>query len=1382
MTFRKNWVLASGLWMVLVLGVSYSCKGQLCNITASIEVEKCDQEGTPCDPTDDTWYLRATVSNPGGSDFWECEFNGVRYGPFMIAPLPIAVARIPAAGLPPLGTICVTFFERDNPACMTEACVDSVFPCAVAPMLNIVSLICNDNRTANDPTDDFYRVQLSVGLAGAALWPGRFEIDVAGLNFGPYEYNKLVTIDIPADGTMPVLAIEDNRDSWCIDSRQIGPLVPCSVPCAQAPSIISQECLNMDTPDPKDDVWVISFISTAVTPGVTNRYEVITPGIPGLPFQYGMVNQIFLPARGQTQTMRFSDFDYDDCWEEIEIGPLDHCSIQCNVKTDSIILKCSDNGTPDPLDDYYDVCISVTGEDAGSGYTVRIRGDEYGPFEYSKVETFRLPADGDMPRLNIRDVDFASQCNTFAIIGPLDPCSTPCDLEVDKLIEMCDDQGTSDPADDTYNILIHVINNQGTAADRYEVLINASTQGPFEYGIDESFNWPADGNTYPLIIRDVALGASCELLDTIGPLIPCSSDCILDIQVSNVRCNNEGTGLDNADDTYTFDLTINGQNVGSGWMADDPNNTTGNYGGNANFGPFLIANGNTNLTITDRDDPFCREMIEIPAPAPCSDSCFLTLESSDIGPCNDNNTGPDRTDDFFFVEIVVSAINPGAAGTYTVTLGATPIGSYSYNVNENVGPLPANGANLNLVITDDNIAYCQTTLRVRQDPCSDCAINTADAGPDKVISCQANTVTLEGGASSQGNFEWVGPSGNTYNGSNPVVGEPGQYILTVTFDKQCVAKDTVIVTRDQNLPVADPGPVKDITCEVDSVTVGGSNTSTGPNIVYIWTNSQGAVVSRDRLYTTGDPGRYCLQAIDTLLDCPSASNCVDVGENKTPPSGNILVSPEDAFDCRIDSISLIADNGDSTTFFWESKAITYFRDTLWVTDTGMVYLILKDTINGCTTRLDVEINSLVDYPLIFIQDPADITCLAEEIIINANSSQTGPGIIHQWFASNNRPIQGANTRMLRVTQPGFYYFESIDTVTGCVNRDTIEVDEDRIFHTANAGEDELIKCDSLSIILDAGLSTQKNNITYQWDRISGDGNVINGNGTLFPEIDGQGLFVLRVIDDITGCTSMDTVFVDRAFAPMLDRMIVEGERCGGDESGVIDVTGIRGIRPFTYELNGRPVDTTRFEGLKPGLFFFRVTDSLGCYTDSLVEINEGNYFDFRIQGDTFIIKGDSTTLSVDINIPQSEVDQVYWEEDGSVFCFRCYSVTVKPDTTTVYNFRLIDINGCSYEFTFVVRVQERNDIFVPNIFTPNGDTDNEILHVFGKNLVLIENKMIFNRWGELVFKGNNLPPGPIWDGKWNGEYHVPAVLTYLIDARFKDGELKRFTGDVALLR
>lgn len=1374
----KLFIKTSFLFLALFV-VNQQILSQRCDVTVEI-TQMCKDNGTPCDPTDDFYQVFALVQNGVIPGMFQGEIGGRPIGPLPFAPLPNYLGDFPADRTGPV--ICGDFWDVTDPSCgVFNICTEPLFPCSdTFNRLKIQSFECNDNMTANDPSDDYYIVRFN-GITPFPRWTHQFEIHNGPDVYGPFPYGSLNSITLPANGGFERLDIVDVFDPYCNNFQVIGPLDPCSVPCEQTATLIDTVCDDNGTPDPGDDLWIVTLVTEATTAGMSNISNLSTQFVPKLPLSYNQEYKIPIPAKGQTQILFFSDNDYVDCNDDFEIGPLDPCSIFCEISVDSIILKCDNKGTPDDADDEIEVCMFVTDSAGGSGYHVQIKGDRYGPFEYGKVGTIVLPADGQSFRFNFIDVDFPDFCKTFDNVGPLDPCSYPCEFVINSLIPECDDKGTPDINDDTYSINFNITYIQGTVNDSFWVELNGMTYGPFAYDEDNSFNVPADGGTYEIIFKDFLLAQYCQIKDTIGPLNPCSSECELDIEVTNITCDNNGTGLDPSDDSFSFNLRVNGQNVGSGWMVNDPAMTSANYGNTRLIGPFLISGGNVLLTITDQDDPFCQEVIEIMPPATCSDSCFIEVLDFEIGPCDDNSTGEDDTDDFFFVDILVDGQNVSASNTYTVEENGTIYGPFTYGITETVGPLPANGNNLILIIQDEETGYCEVRLTVSQDPCSDCS-DVADAGPNKIITCSDNQVGLEGSGSSPGTYVWVGPNGRTYNGPNPMVGEPGTYVLTVTFAKGCTSVDSVVVSRDVNLPISDPGADANLTCIVDSILVGGPNSSSGPNIVYEWTDVNGNVISTDPQFTTGDPGSYCLRVIDTLLDCESAVNCVQIGETRDAPSGNILVNPNNAFDCRVDSILLNLENTSNSDYVWEKNTVIYNSDSLWVTDTGMIYVILTDTITGCTSRLSVMINSLIDYPVIAIARPDTITCLKATVTINANNSQSGPKIFHQWFDLDDNPIPGATGRQLQVTDPGSYIFESIDDETGCVNRDTVQVNEDRFFHTADAGADKIIKCDSSTVILNAGGSTQMNNISYSWRSISGGGTVVQGAGTLFPEVDAKGRYELTVRDDISGCESLDTVFVDQAFAPSIDLLSVKGEQCGGDESGSIRIAGISGIRPLTYELNGRPVTETNFDSLKPGLFFFRVTDSLGCRTDTLLEVKEGNYLDYKIEGDTFVIRGDSTTLEVTSTLPDDQVDQVYWSEDGSVFCFRCYSITVKPDTTTIYTFRLIDINGCEIEFDFEVRVQNPNKIFVPNIFTPNGDTENEVLHVFGKYLTNIDRIMIFNRWGELVFKGENLPPGPIWDGRWNGELHVPAVLTYVIDATFEDGEQKQFVGDITLLR
>src|SRR5690606_26479093 len=65
---------------------------------------------------------------------------------------------------------------------------------------------------------------------------------------------------------------------------------------------------------------------------------------------------------------------------------------------------------------------------------------------------------------------------------------------------------------------------------------------------------------------------------------------------------------------------------------------------------------------------------------------------------------------------------------------------------------------------------------------------------------------------------------------------------------------------------------------------------------------------------------------------------------------------------------------------------------------------------------------------------------------------------------------------------------------------------------------------------------------------------------------------------------------------------------------------------------------------------------------------------------------------------------------------------------------------------------EPSSILIPNVFTPNGDGENDIFTVKGVNLISIEGE-IYNRWGQKMFAWDNL--NGFWDGRTLSGTEVP---------------------------
>ena len=115
-----------------------------------------------------------------------------------------------------------------------------------------------------------------------------------------------------------------------------------------------------------------------------------------------------------------------------------------------------------------------------------------------------------------------------------------------------------------------------------------------------------------------------------------------------------------------------------------------------------------------------------------------------------------------------------------------------------------------------------------------------------------------------------------------------------------------------------------------------------------------------------------------------------------------------------------------------------------------------------------------------------------------------------------------------------------------------------------------------------------------------------------------------------------------------------------------------------------------------------------------------------------------------------------------------------------------DSNGCVAEDDIFIFVNRKRNVYIPSAFSPNEDGKNDRFHVFGDETVVnIRSFLIFNRWGEPVYEGYNLPPNDPaygWDGNFREQPMNPAVFAYVAEIEFSDGDVELFYGDVTLAR
>ena len=134
------------------------------------------------------------------------------------------------------------------------------------------------------------------------------------------------------------------------------------------------------------------------------------------------------------------------------------------------------------------------------------------------------------------------------------------------------------------------------------------------------------------------------------------------------------------------------------------------------------------------------------------------------------------------------------------------------------------------------------------------------------------------------------------------------------------------------------------------------------------------------------------------------------------------------------------------------------------------------------------------------------------------------------------------------------------------------------------------------------------------------------------------------------------------------------------------------------------------------------------------------------------------------------------------YCLNCSAITVSPQTpSTNYQCTVTNTFNCSVICHYQVQVNGLyGDIFVPNVFTPNGDGNNDVFKVLGKNIKLL-NLAIFDRWGEKVFESADINAG--WDGTYRGKIAPPGVYVYMLQYLGGiDTHASEMKGSITLLR
>jgi gliding motility-associated-like protein len=424
--------------------------------------------------------------------------------------------------------------------------------------------------------------------------------------------------------------------------------------------------------------------------------------------------------------------------------------------------------------------------------------------------------------------------------------------------------------------------------------------------------------------------------------------------------------------------------------------------------------------------------------------------------------------------------------------------------------------------------------------------------------------------------------------------------------------------------------------------------------------------------------------------------------------------------------------------------------------------------------------------------PAQV-CVGDDSLLVLNQLISGADAGGVWMETSVNPSTGGAFNASNGTfrsggqNSGTYTFQYL--VSGsppCPNASTtVEVVVENL-PSADAGADDALTCEKTSIVLGGSGTSTGPEFTYLWTTVGG---TLMNPTSLNATATKTGTYTLTVRNTVTGCESSDQIVVTQeGDIPSDLNLNVLSPQCVGDPPGsaqVVSVVG--GTPPYVYSFNGAPSSaTSSWSNLTAGDYTVVVTDDLGCKYETNFSIGTANDIDGTLAGDAIVELGDPATFTYDLSV--GVADSTVWLVDGTPICFDCDSVFVfTPTRRAEVEVRIYDERGCELILSAFIQVKVTRNVYVPNVFSPNGDGTNDFFTIFASNSVVdkIEYMQIFSRWGEKVLEPTNIPPAVEsrgWDGTFAGEELNPGVYVYHAKVIYVDGVEEIFKGDITLLR
>lgn len=269
-----------------------------------------------------------------------------------------------------------------------------------------------------------------------------------------------------------------------------------------------------------------------------------------------------------------------------------------------------------------------------------------------------------------------------------------------------------------------------------------------------------------------------------------------------------------------------------------------------------------------------------------------------------------------------------------------------------------------------------------------------------------------------------------------------------------------------------------------------------------------------------------------------------------------------------------------------------------------------------------------------------------------------------------------------------------------------------------------------------------------------------------------------VTTSVLGCAS-DTAFKTLFVSPLPDVTMSFNNSCKNAPVNFTAVDNSGTVTQWRWVFGDGAVATTQnaqHTYTANGTYKVKLfaTTSNGCYSDSLqkdIIIYGTNAF---AGNDTIAAAGQPVQLKATGGLSYT------WSPAASLNDPNIANPIAILTATQIFSVKAFTPEGCESYDDVTVKIYKGPDIYLPNAFTPNGDTKNDVFRGIAVGIKQFNYLKVYNRWGQLVFYATDHNKG--WDGTWKGQQQPGGVYIVLANGIDFKGNIIDKKSTVMLIR